>query len=436
MPAYARMHMTCRHTIRQACASSRAYAGGKDIDNAGQRYAKAAGRRNPGMKNYMNKLSILGIRGIPADHGGFETFAENLALYLVARGWEVTVYCQEQGDAPIYVDHWQGVRLVHVPVSGSGTFSTIVFDWKSTLHACSEKNLVLTLGYNTAIFCAMYRLTGVTNLINMDGIEWQRQKWGPLARAWFYVNERAGVWLGNHLVADHPEIKAHLATRVRASKISTILYGAPRVEEADASVLGSYGLEPGGYAILIARAEPENSILEVVRAWSRKRRGVKLVVLGKYADDHAYQSTVRAAGSDEVMFVGATYDARVVQALRFDACFYIHGHQVGGTNPSLVEAMGAGSGVLAHDNRFNRWVAGSGAQYFADEEQCAQTLDTLLTDTLRQQEMRDASVVRYNEAFTWEQVLSDYERLLLQWQPQRHPALAPAEANGARTSEL
>jgi glycosyltransferase involved in cell wall biosynthesis len=363
----------------------------------------------------MKTLRILGTRGIPAAHGGFETFAEHLALYLVKKGWQVTVYCQDDGDGEIFEDEWRGVRRVRIPISVAAAGGTIIFDLKSTLHAAREKGLVLTLGYNTAIFCLIYRLVGLKNLINMDGIEWQRQKWGIVAKTWFYLNEWVGGWLGNQLIADHPEIKNHLSTRVRPDKITMIPYGADRIEQADADVLQNYGLVPNSYAILIARAEPENSILEVVRAWTRKSRGLKLVVLGNYSPDHDYQQEVKEAGDDEVIFAGAIYDKDTVGALRFYARLYIHGHQVGGTNPSLVEALGAGNAVLAHDNRFNQWVAGEEAGYFTDEDSCAASLDHILTDEKQLAVMKKASIQRYSSLFTWDHVLDEYEQLLLEW---------------------
>ncbi len=360
-------------------------------------------------------IRILGTRGVPAAHGGFETFAEHLAPYLVERGWRVTVYCQEDGTGPVFEDEWRGVRRVRMPVATAGAAGTIVFDWKSTLHTSGEKGLVLTLGYNTAVFCALYRLRGLKNVINMDGVEWRRQKWGQVARTWFWLNDWAGCWLGNHLVADHPVIKKHLTTRVAADKITMIPYGSDRVDSADAGLIAPYGLEAGGYAILIARAEPENSILEVVRAWSRKPRGCKLVVLGKYEPDHAYQRAVKEAASNEVAFPGAIYDKAVVQALRFHARFYVHGHQVGGTNPSLVEALGAGNAVLAHDNPYNRWVAGEAGVYFGDEDGCAQQIEALLDDASQLAQLQAASRARHAGEFTWEKVLGDYETLLLDW---------------------
>jgi glycosyltransferase involved in cell wall biosynthesis len=361
------------------------------------------------------RIAILGTRGIPASHGGFETFAEHLALYLVARRWNVTVYCQAGRTRQASEDVWQGVRRIQVPTPFLGAKGTVVYDLRSTLHAVREGAPALVLGYNTAIFSALYRLRGVPNLINMDGIEWRREKWGALARSWLYLNERLGCLFANHLIADHPHIKAHLATRVAAEKISVIPYGADLVENAEAALLAPFGVKLGRYAVVIARPEPENSIFEIVSAFSRRRRGVHLVVLGKLEPQtHAYHRMVASAASDEVVFPGAIYAAPVVAALRYCARLYVHGHTVGGCNPSLVEALGAGNPVLAHDNPFNRWVAGPEACYFKNTEGCARQLDALLADDARLAAMAAASRERFLQMFTWEDVLRDYERLLLE----------------------
>ena len=364
----------------------------------------------------MNKpqpiLRILGIRGVPAAHGGFETFAERLALDLVQRGWRVIVYCQQEGREPLRSDQWEGVERIHIAVPGDGPASTIRFDWASTLHAAKHDDLCLVLGYNTAAFMATLRWRGVTTVINMDGIEWSRAKWGPVAKIWFWLNERAGAWLGNYLVADHPEIARHLATRASASKIHTIAYGADRVEHADPAPVQRLGLQPGQYASVIARPEPENSLLEIVRAFSRRRRGKQLAVLGNYSAANPYHQEVRRSASEEVLFLGAIYDQAVVAALRVHSAAYVHGHQVGGTNPSLVEALGAGNAVIAHDNPFNRWVAGPGAEYFGDESGLAERFDRLLDAPASLLAMQQASVARHQEAFQWPHSLAQYRSLL------------------------
>lgn len=363
-------------------------------------------------------LFILGIRGVPAQHGGFETFAEKLCLYLVDKGWDVTVYCQEDGAGASWESEWRGVKRVHIPVSRQGAAGTVVFDWLATRDALSRDGLFLTLGYNTAIFNLLQRLKGQTNVINMDGVEWRREKWGAVAKTWFWLNERAGCWIGNHLVADHPKIKEHLATRVSAEKISMIPYGGDEVTEADAALLVPYGLEPGRFSVIIARPEPENSFLEMVRAFSARRRDHRLVVLGNFTpDSNAYHRQVMDAASDEVIFPGAIYEAPVVQALRFFSRFYLHGHRVGGTNPSLVEGLGAGCAVIAHDNHFNRWVAGDEAAYFDDEADCAGLFDRLLSDDEALARMKAGSRARFLERFTWPRILGEYEELLTRWHP-------------------
>ncbi len=366
----------------------------------------------------MQTLRILGTRGVPAAHGGFETFAEHLALYLVARGWRVLVYCQEDGTGPVFTDTWQGVERVHIPVAQPGALGTIVFDWKATLHAGGCRDLCLTLGYNTAIFCAWLRLQGVPNVINMDGIEWSRAKWGKVAKTWFWLNDWAGCWLGNHLVADHPEIARHLQSRASAGKITTIAYGADRLAHLPTTAVQALGLVPGRYLTLVARAEPENSILEVVAGFSAAPRGMTLAVLGNYDDGNAYHRAVLAAAGPEVRFLGAIYDKPVVQALRLHCAAYIHGHQVGGTNPSLVEALGAANAVIAHDNRFNRWVAGEGAAYFSDAAGFSAVLADLLHAPARLEAMRTASLARFDAGLTWPQILSAYEALLTEWLPE------------------
>jgi glycosyltransferase involved in cell wall biosynthesis len=366
-------------------------------------------------------LLIHGIRGIPAAHGGFESFAQMLAPYLVEQGWDVTVYCQESGTGARYEDSWKGVRLIHIPVPSDGTKGSIIFDWLTVMDALKREGLNLTLGYNTAIYSLLFRLKRKTNLFNMDGIEWKRKKWSKPIKAWFFLNECLGSWLGNHLIADHPYISKHLQARVSEKKITVIPYGANRIDEADGTILESYGLEPNRYCLLVARPEPENSVREIVSAFSRRKRGYPLVVLGNYSSiKNAYQKHVIKAASDEVKFLGAIYEQQIVNSLRFHTRLYIHGHQVGGTNPSLVETLGAGSPVLAHDNHFNRWVAGDGAAYFREEEDCAIQLDRLDTSDAPIEAMRRASRQRHTDEFSWDKVLASYHELLSDWHDRRY----------------
>jgi glycosyltransferase involved in cell wall biosynthesis len=361
-------------------------------------------------------ILILGIRGVPAEHGGFETFAENLCIFLKKNNWEVTVYCQIDGKGKIYEDYWNGIRLVNIPISQSGPIGTIIFDFKSVWHARKSGGLHLTLGYNTALFNVIQRIFGIKNIINMDGIEWKRKKWGKVAKTWFWLNERFGCWFGNHLIADHPRIEDHLATRVNRKKITMIPYGADAVTEANAELLKPFGIEPDRFAVVIARPEPENSFLEIVQAFTQSNNQYKLVVLGNFnPEQNAYHKMVMHAAGENVVFPGAVYDKATVAALRKFSRFYIHGHQVGGTNPSLVEALGAGCAVVAHDNHFNRWVAGDEASYFASVTQLTEFFQTAFYDDDYMKRLREASYTRFSDKFQWQQILQQYETLLLQY---------------------
>ena len=358
-------------------------------------------------------VRILGTHGVPAGYGGFETAAENVALFLVSRGWRVVVYCQVEGRGPVVEDSWRGIERVTIPVDLESWRGTSMFDWLSIGHACQFSDTCLTFGYNTGIFNFRQRMKGIKNIINMDGMEWSRARWGFVMKAILYINERFAAAFGDHLIADHPEIEKHLRTRVRPEKISTIAYGADPVMDARAEPVLALGLQPQDYLTLIARPVPENSILELVRAFSRRTRHHKLVVLGRYDEKgDEYHRTVKAAASDEVVFLGAIYEPAVVKALRFHSMAYLHGHRVGGTNPSLVEAMAAGCPVIAHDNPYNKPVARKGAIYFADED----TADACITRILAEPELRarlaEKSLGRYREEFTWEHVAGQYEELL------------------------
>jgi len=355
---------------------------------------------------------ILGSRGVPAGYSGFEYLAEHLALYLVENGWKVTVYCQLPGPGDIYEDDWRGVHRVNIPIEHPGALGTIFFDWKATLISVKRPGTMLTLGYNTAIFGLLYRLKRIRNVINMDGIEWRRGKWGPAARAWFYLNDWAGCWLGNQLIADHPEIARHLETRVASHKITLIPYGADKVTSPDTRPLENLGLTPGAYSVVVARPVPENSILEIVTAFSRIETTSRLVILGDYSRENEYQGSVLDAAGPNVVFPGAIFDKEIVGALRYHARLYVHGHTVGGTNPSLVESLAAGAAVLAHDNKFNRWTAGDGAMYFSSVDECEANMRQLLEDDSQVEAMSAASERRHREVFQWPRILRKYEELL------------------------
>jgi glycosyltransferase involved in cell wall biosynthesis len=360
-------------------------------------------------------LLILGTRGIPARHGGFETLAEKLSLYLVMRGWDVTIYCQEVvgSKSAVHTDEWQGVRRVNIPVRQNGAIGTMVFDWRAIRHAFSVPGIPLILGYNTAIFSIVLRLRGRPIVVNMDGIEWRRDKWSGPAKAWLWLNDWVGSLTSSVLIADHPEIVEHLATRRKRSDIVLIPYGGDSVIHSNVDSLSRYGLEQHKYLISVCRIEPENSILPMICAFSRRPRGLKFLCVGEFEPDtNDYHRQIRDEASAEIYFPGPIYEPQVLASIREYALGYCHGHTVGGTNPSLVEALGAGNAVIAHRNRFNLWTAGQDQFFFCNEDECAAAMDSVEMNPARLTMARAAARRQHSLLFTWEKVLAEYESLL------------------------
>ena len=379
-------------------------------------------------------MRILGTHGVPANYGGFETAAENIGLFLRDQGWRVVVYCQVPGSGATYEDTWNGLERVNIPVARDGWLGTSEFDFKSIRHAAKFRDICLTFGYNTAVFNVLQRVKRIPNVINMDGIEWSRARWGKMKQSILWTNERIACWVGNDLIADHPVIEEYLATRARRSKLTTITYGAHAVASAPTEPVTARGLVPGEYLTLICRPIPENSILELVQGFSAERRDHRLVVLGNYTPEtDPYHRAVMDAASDEVEFPGGIYDPVELAAVRFHSSGYLHGHTVGGTNPSLVEAMAAGNAVLAHDNPYNRWVAGDGALYFTTPADAAVAVGRILGDHELRRRLGAASRARHAEEFTWEHIGGQYEDLLSRHLPPELRASAADRLSKGRT---
>jgi glycosyltransferase involved in cell wall biosynthesis len=356
------------------------------------------------------RLAILGTRGIPARYGGFETFAEQLAVRLVERGHEVTVFCEAaQGGEETY----KGVTLRHLKTRNLGPLTTLFFDAESLWQARSRFDVVYMLGYGSSMFCWLPRFWNTPVWINMDGLEWKRAKWSPIARWYLHSAEAIATRIPDRIITDASAIKANLESRyLRLPTCDVIPYGCEIISNACAEELKSFGLIPGAYYLVVCRFEPENHVREIAEGFLGSSTNARLVLVGDHNGKSTYARSLLGYQSDRILFTGPIYDAPKVQALRFYCRAYLHGHSVGGTNPSLLEAMGCGNVVIAHDNPFNREVLGDSALFFSTSKMVSARVEAVDSDQAELSTMRCGAMNRAREFYSWESITNQYCNLM------------------------
>lgn len=365
----------------------------------------------------MLSLAILGTRGIPARYGGFETFAEQLAIRLVKRGIQVTVYAEaDQVGLP---DTWhRGVKVRHIHRPSWGPASVIAYDCRCLWDAHGGHDIVYMLGYGAAWACWLSRLRGQRIWLNVDGLEWARSKWNWMARAYLRSMEWVSSRAPSRIIADAQAIADHFKAKYScAVPCSFIAYGADQVaaDEYDAGPLDVWGLTSGGYALVVARPEPENHVLEIVQAYLRANRPEPLVVVGDVGFVNAYQRSLMALASGSVRFLGGVYEDCTLKRLRIHAACYLHGHSVGGTNPSLLEALACGNVTIAHDNPFNREVGGDALLYFSSENELIRILNQVMgMPPLERRLWSERARQLIESRYTWDHIANAYERLMVE----------------------
>jgi glycosyltransferase involved in cell wall biosynthesis len=358
------------------------------------------------------KIAILGTRGIPAHYGGFETFAEKLAVGLCERGYDVTVFC-ESGESSL-PKSFRGVSLRYASAAPRGPLGTILYDLRSLWAARKKYDVVYMLGYGAAPFCLIPRLWGAEVWINPDGLEWARAKWGTVAKTYFRLMEWSSIHAANRIIADAEAIRESLSSRHgRIDECTVIAYGCDLVETPPSpEQLTEWQIEPGGYYLVVCRLEPENHVLEILRAFQRSRSQRKLVVVGNHFSGTRYVSLLRAIEDPRIQMIGTVFDEAKLTCLRYHSFAYMHGHSVGGTNPSLLEAMGCRNLIFAHDNPFNRETLGASGIFFADEQELTSKIDNAEEGSIDLDRLRLDSMSRARLNYRWDDIVSKYAALL------------------------
>lgn len=352
------------------------------------------------------KIAIIGSRGLPASYGGFETFAEEISILLAEKGFEVTVQCDRSDHMK---SHFKGVRLFYSSTTKSE--NPLKYYSEGLRWGFRNSDIILVTGSGGAIYYFRGKPKGRVLITNTDGIESRRTKWSAAHKLFLKLSERIVIWKSDYIIADSLAIKNYLTDSYgkNESKIRVIEYGSYIHDSPDLSILKKYGLQKSDYYLVVCRLEPENNVSMIIDGYLNSLSEKQLVIVGNLADNKYVKSLLINYKSGKVRFLGAIFDKKELSSLRFFCKAYIHGHSVGGTNPSLLEAMANRNIVICHDNQFNREVTGNSQSYFANSQECAGIIRKM--DEMGESELdvfRERAIERIISYYNWETIMNKY----------------------------
>jgi glycosyltransferase involved in cell wall biosynthesis len=360
------------------------------------------------------RVAIIGCRGIPAQYGGFETFVAELAPRLVNRGFAVTVYCRPNFSDPSRPRVYRGVELVYIPTLNWRPLESPVHETLSLLHALfrGRFDILFVLAFRASPIYLSVRATRAHLFFNTDGLDWKRRRWGRIARAVLRFNEYVGVLLApRRLVADSHAIAEYFSRKYGVTP-QVVMYGAPAVTRVSPPLVEHFGLRSDGYYLVVCRLEPENNVDVIIRGFVSTSTMKQLVIVGSSTSHSAYYRLLRQIANSRVVFLGAIYETETIAQLYAHAYGYIHGHEVGGTNPALVQAMAAGAFVLAHAVVYNREVVGDcGWLWERTPDALRGLIERADADPQTVRAIGAAAKVRAQTYYDWDQIAEEYAHL-------------------------
>ncbi|MDZ7261137.1 MAG: glycosyltransferase [candidate division KSB1 bacterium] len=364
------------------------------------------------------KLAIMGIRGIPANYGGFETFAEELSVRLVQRGHEVTVYGRSN-NIKYNGQYYKGVRIIILPTIRHKYFDTVAHTFLCVFHALFKKyDAILICNSINSLFSFIPRLTRKKVALNVDGLEWKRKKWNKLGRALYRVSEYLATIFPDEIVTDSEVIRSYYSKKFHQNS-TFIPYGGPTERVSTQEILKRYALESRKYILYVSRLEPENNAHLVVKAFEKVRTELKLVIVGDAPYSSQYIAELKKTKDPRIIFTGYVF-GQGYRELQSNAYFYIQATEVGGTHPALLEGMGYGNCVLVNDVPEHREVVGEAGLMFTTKvpNDLAEKIQFLVDHPEVVERYRELAIKRIKEKYTWEKVTNGYETLfkkMLRW---------------------
>ncbi len=357
------------------------------------------------------RIAFIGTRGVPANYGGFETFVEQLGARLADRGHHVTVYCRKayyENNLTTY----RGMHLVHLSSVHTKHLDSISHTALASLHSIRQHNdLAFYCGSGTSPLCWLPRLGGAKVVLNPDGLEWQRAKWGRTAQWYLRFAERFAARLPHCIVADSNVIREYYRDQYgRDSRF--VAYGADRIARGThRELLEPLGVEPEKYFLFVSRLEPENNAHLVVEAFERVNTDMTMMMVGDAPFANEYIAQLKSTRDERIKFPGAIY-GDAYNALRANAYVYVNAMEVGGTHPAILEAMGAGNCVLVSDIAYNTEAVDNAGAHFKNRDagDLAEKMQALVDDPDEVGRLRIAAAERAESHYDWDKITDDYER--------------------------
>lgn len=359
------------------------------------------------------RIAILGTRGIPNHYGGFEHISEYVSAGLVQRGHSVTVY--NSHNHPYQEQRWNGVNIVHCydPEYAIGTAGQFFYDFNCLMDARRKKfDVLFVMGYtSSSIWGHLYPHKSAI-ITNMDGLEWKRSKYSKKVQQFLRYAEKLAVKHSDYYVSDSLVIKSYLKDKYNINSCY-IPYGADVFSEEEREQIDHNEVLKEDYFLLMARMEPENNIETILQGFNNSNSDKKFVVLGDVNNRFGKYITNRFHRDERINFKGSIFDTPYVRQLQNNSYLYFHGHSVGGTNPSLLEAMASEALIAAHNNPFNKAVLNADAYYFSNANEVKSLVETVQRNGDNKMMIRNnLQKIRYQ--FNWESIIDQYEKFAIE----------------------
>ena len=355
------------------------------------------------------RIGILGTRGIPNFYGGFEQFTQYLSEGLVKAGHDVFVYNSHLH--PYQEKTWNGVDLVHCydPEEKIGTVGQFIYDLNCIIDSRKRHfDIILQLGYTSSSIWNWLFPKNVPIVTNMDGLEWKRSKYSKPVQSFLKFAEKLAVLFSDQLIADSKGIQSYLKEKYNKDSVY-IPYGANVFSSPNENVLKNYGLTPYKYDMLIARLEPENSVEEILDGFAASTVNRDFLIIGN-TKTALGKKLIDKYQDGRFKFVGYVKGIEKLDSLRYFSYLYFHGHSVGGTNPSLLEAMASNAFICAHDNIFNKAILGDDAVYFSSVEEVCALVESILKKETEKSIL--SNIEKVSKIYAWGNIISQYEAFL------------------------